>query len=206
MRYYFLLLGLVLSACNLQNDFSLKDNRFSSGKTYKINLQPFGQVDKILIKDLVKELNDSVNASINLIPAVPFPKNAYYSPRKRYIADSMIKYLQNKSVNGAYYIGLTNRDISTFKEVTINWGVMGLGYQPGNACMVSSFRIKGKNGKLQERFYKVVVHELGHNFGLSHCENAGCYMMDAEGKMKMDEEHFFCKKCWYFLEQKSFFK
>ena len=34
-----------------------------------------------------------------------------------------------------------------------------------------------------ERFSKVVIHELGHALGLSHCETPGCVMRDAEGKI-----------------------
>jgi archaemetzincin len=82
---------------------------------------------------------------------------------------------------------------------------MGLGYQPGKACVISLFRLGNKNN-LSERLYKVAIHELGHNNGLPHCKENGCYMMDAEGKMKLDDEQFFCKKCRYFLMNKSFLK
>lgn len=206
MRYSFPFLVLLLSGCNPKEDFSFKNRKLSSSQIHAIYLQPFGQMDEILIENISQKLSDSLNGQINILPAISFPQNAYYTPRKRFIADSIIKYLQNKAGSDKYFIGLTNTDISIFDEGKGNWGIMGLGYQPGNACVVSSFRLNTKNKKIQERFYKVAVHELGHNFGLSHCDNAGCYMMDADGKMKMDEEHFFCKKCRYFLMQKSFFK
>lgn len=85
----------------------------------------------------------------------------------------------------------------------VNYGVMGLGFMPGNACVISSFRL-GDKKNLHERLYKVAIHELGHNNGLPHCKEDSCYMMDAEGKMKLDNEHFFCNQCRCFLVQKSF--
>ena len=49
-----------------------------------------------------------------------------------------------------------------------DWGIFGLGYRPGNAAMVSTFRLR-KPGLTIERLQKVVTHEIGHNLGLKHC-------------------------------------
>lgn len=78
---------------------------------------------------------------------------------------------------------------------------MGLGYRPGKSCVVSDFRMAGKNSNQQ--FYKVVLHELGHTEGLSHCTVKTCLMRDAEGGNHLDEEKDFCKKCKSFLMNKG---
>ena len=61
---------------------------------------------------------------------------------------------------------------------------MGLGYRPGNSCVVSTFRLKTTNKLLfYKRLEKVVLHELGHNLGLPHCENPKCVMTNAAEKI-----------------------
>ena len=75
---------------------------------------------------------------------------------------------------------------------------MGLGNCPGHACVVSSHRVRNKNN-----FYKVIIHEMGHNMGLPHCNVKTCFMRDAEGHDTTDEETDFCEKCKAVLKSKG---
>jgi len=90
-------------------------------------------------------------------------------------------------------LGLTSKDISTTKGNTKDFGIMGLGFCPGTACVVSTYRLRGKNR--MEKFRKVTLHELAHTEGLSHCPDPHCYMRDAKGKDYLDEEIDFCEGC-----------
>ncbi|WP_407528438.1 hypothetical protein [Lacibacter sp. MH-610] len=36
---------------------------------------------------------------------------------------------------------------------------------------------------------------MGHNFGLPHCPDEACFMVDADGQMKLDKERYLCVKC-----------
>lgn len=94
---------------------------------------------------------------------------------------------------GHVTIGLTTNDISTTKGQIEDYGIMGLGYQPGSSCVVSTFRLNKKN--LQEQFFKVSIHELGHTAGLPHCKVLNCFMRDAEGRNHLEEETDFCTTC-----------
>ena len=98
-------------------------------------------------------------------------------------------------------IGLTNKDISTDNGNIIDWGVMGLAYMPGKSCTVSPFRLSKKN--INEQYFKVAIHELGHTQGLPHCLGVLCLMTDAKGKNKTDKEKGFCNKCKLFLINKG---
>lgn len=129
------------------------------------------------------------------------PAQSYYSLRKRYRADFLIRYLNQPGDSDTIVIGLTSRDISTTKGDISDWGIMGLGLCPGNACIVSSFRLDKIN--LSDQFYKVAIHELGHTQGLSHCNDKTCYMRDAKGGNVLNEEKGFCSKCESFLKGKS---
>ena len=91
--------------------------------------------------------------------------------------------------------------ISTTKNEIKDFGVMGLGFRPGNACVASSFRLSKQN-KLDQLF-KVAIHELGHTQGLPHCEVKTCFMRDAEGKNQTNDEKEFCSSCKIKLEKKG---
>jgi len=107
----------------------------------------------------------SLYPNVRLKPPLQLPAEAWYEPRKRYRADSLIKWLKKIAPEGSVVIGITSRDISTTKNEVKDYGIMGLGINPGNASVASTFRLNKK--KTTEQLFKIVIHELGHNFGLS---------------------------------------
>jgi len=166
-----------------------------------IFLQPFESFSKAEAEDLAGYLT-KMGLSVQVAAPIPLPRSAWYQPKKRYRADSLIRYLSARTPKGSVTIGLTHKDISTTKDAAHkDFGVMGLGFQPGKACIVSSFRIRGENKK--EKMLKVMVHEFGHNTGLPHCPQSDCLMRDAKGKDHLNEEKAFCKKCKSFLSEKN---
>ncbi len=78
---------------------------------------------------------------------------------------------------------------------------MGLGYQPGSACIVSTYRLSKTERKVQ--LFKVAIHELGHTQGLAHCTEEFCYMRDAKGRNPTNEETQFCNSCSTKLKEKG---
>jgi archaemetzincin len=157
-----------------------------------ILLQPFTgfpNAELIYISEQIKKIYPKVIIK----NPIDLPQNAFNQVRKRYRADSIISYLSKQTKYGFLTIGLTTKDISTTKGKNLDWGIMGLGLCPGKSCIVSSFRIKGKNRL--EKVFKVAIHELGHTQGLKHCPISTCLMRDAEGKDKLNEEKEFCPKC-----------
>jgi archaemetzincin len=171
------------------------DNRKASDT--HIIILPLGNVDENYIKEAYDNIQ-KISAQAELRPAIEMPSMAFYAPRNRYRADSLIRWMSNKAKPNEIYIGVTMQDISTTKGEYADYGVMGLGYCPGKACIVSSHRLKNK-----QNFYKVVIHELGHNMGLQHCSDTTCYMRDAKGGDPTGEEKAFCKKCATYLQKKG---
>jgi archaemetzincin len=165
-----------------------------------IVIQPMGDFSEKEALQVLEGIK-ALNPSTVLNETIPFPDEAYYEPRNRYRADSLIRYLGARIGKDSVIIGLSKKDISVTKGEFRDWGVMGLGYCPGNACIVSSFRLK-KNNK-NEQFYKVALHELGHTQGLYHCEDKTCLMRDAEGGNPLDEEKDFCSSCKRRLEAQN---
>ncbi len=157
-----------------------------------IRVQPFKDLPTAQAEHVIKELKKYCPEVI-LLPAIALPAAAYYKPRNRYRADTLIAYLSRNTPEGQTTIGITGKDISTDKGEIVDWGVMGLGYQPGKSCVVSTFRLSKTN--LLSQLFKVSIHELGHTQGLDHCPEKSCFMRDAEGKNHTDEETGFCVSC-----------
>lgn len=166
--------------------------------TKKIIVLPLGSNNTAtFINETYKKINEIIPGAQLKSPAA-LPVFAYYNPRGRYRADSLIKWMNQMAKSDEVYIGITSVDISTTKNNFEDWGVMGLGYRPGNACVASPFRLKDKSA-----FWKIALHELGHTAGLEHCLSKTCLMRDAEGKDHTAEEKEFCSSCRQFLIQQG---
>jgi len=188
---------LYLSACNQNGHIDAKWLPVSAAKTV-VQLQPMD-----IPADVIAMLKDSLPSyypiSVQTANPVSLPANAYYKPRDRYKADSILVYLQKiKPANVRIIAAVTSKDISARKGAIEDYGIMGYSYSPGYVCIVSTSRLgKGNPSKqlFQQRLLKTVVHELGHNFGLPHCPNKRCIMADAEGKLSQDGETGLCDVC-----------
>lgn len=179
---------------------SCKKNEHSTEHSKTIVLQPLGNFQSNSANEVLEKIKE-INPNVVLRKAIDFPSGSYYKPRNRFRADSIIKNLKTKIGQDSVIIGLSNKDISTTKGNIRDWGIMGLGYHPGKACVVSDFRLSENNKK--EQFYKVVLHELGHTEGLPHCKIKACLMRDAEGGNPIDQEKDFCRDCRKFLKSKN---
>ncbi|RYG40965.1 MAG: hypothetical protein EOO01_26180 [Chitinophagaceae bacterium] len=131
---------------------------------------------------------------------VPLPASAYYRPRARYRADGLINYLSKLRGNYRFAVGLTSKDISTTKGSIPDYGIFGLGTLNNTGCVVSTFRLskRASPALVIERLQKVVLHEIGHNYGLAHCTSSEpCFMKDALGKIStVDQEPMnMCASC-----------
>jgi archaemetzincin len=171
----------------------------SKQKKPMVLLQPLQFHDANTLRFLADSIEKFYPVEMIIAHSKEFPAHAYYKPRNRYRADSTIKWLlQVKPDSVRTIVGITNEDVSVDKGPHLDYGVMGLGYKPGKACVVSTFRIRKtarSNNHLRQRLFKLVVHEMGHNFGLDHCPDETCIMADAEGQMKLDQEKDFCMSC-----------
>jgi len=165
-----------------------------------VDIIPFDGIPEEVKKSVLHDLKE-ILPTVTLQSQRALPANSYYAPRKRYKADTLLTFLSSITPKGHVSIGITDKDISTAKGSIEDWGVMGLSFFPGNACVVSTFRLDKSN--LREQFFKTAIHELGHTQGLDHCPVKTCYMRDAEGKNPTDEETGFCPACKAYLVQKG---
>lgn len=187
---------LLFASCKTQHK---KEQQTENPKRPVVILQPLQFADTKSLKLLKDSIETFYPVTVHIAPDKNFPEHIYYKPRNRYRADRIIHWLRiNMADSVRTIVGITALDVSTTKNNVYNYGVMGLGYSPGHACVVSTFRAakpaKNRN-HLQQRLLKLVIHEMGHNFGLPHCSNEECFMVDAEGQMKLDKEKYLCDMC-----------
>lgn len=200
MKPYILLL-LLLIGCQTYNHRPRKASISNSDNSISFLIIPLGNISNSVVDHIFNNLKNII-PNTKVLTREPLPGSAYNSARNRYRADSLIAWLGRRANQNEVYIGVTTTDISTTnKERGVNdWGVMGLGFCPGNACVISNYRLKDKSPK---NVFKVVIHEVGHTSGLSHCPIKTCYMRDAKGGDHTSEETGFCNKCLAFLTSKG---
>jgi len=197
-RFLYLLLVLLLTySCSEKKDI-VKEKKEKPAIT--ILVQPFKDIKPETVAKVAEGIKN-VYPNVKILDAIDFPENTYYKERNRYRADSIIKFLSKETKGDFVTIGLTTKDISATRGKIKDFGIMGLGYTPGKACVASNFR-QSKENK-DEQFFKIAIHELGHTQGLPHCPEKMCFMRDAEGKNPTNDETDFCKKCKTFLINKN---
>ena len=162
-----------------------------------IDLQPFGDFTQKeanqLKEELEKHLVPIYLSEIEVLPKKDIPASCLYKPRNRYWAGNILGFLKQQNQGSDFVtIGLTHRDISTSIHGNYNYGIMGLSFRPGNACVVSTFRLKRKDD-----LWKVTTHEFLHSRGLPHCkkDDLKCLMQDAHGKNTFYMKHGLCEDC-----------
>jgi archaemetzincin len=153
----------------------------------EVVLVTLGKVSPDIVDEVEEQLRAHLQVDVRRIDGMKLPKSAWYAPRKRWRADKLLDFLLEQIPDAPQttrVLGLTESDISTTKDPFPDWGIFGLGFAPGQAAVVSSYRLKKKaknRAHVLFRVSNVAIHEVGHTFGLQHCEEANCPMQDAEG-------------------------
>jgi len=125
----------------------------------------------------------------------------FYDPmRRQYNGNKLMTDLESWSMQehvknmGLFRIDLFN-PILTF--------IFGQAALNGNIGVASLYRLRNEqygmkkdDGLLLERFQKVIIHELGHMFGLVHCHFPPCVMRSSTYVEDIDQKsQQLCSKC-----------
>ena len=150
------------------------------------------------LKQELQRVYPSVELSDN---PIKLPKKYYYAPRDRYSGRGLLKDLsQNK--HGTVVLGLINEVIYEPNEKSPTFGIFGIGSVGGHVAVISS-TLPSRKKHSDEHLVKLMMHELGHSFGLNHCKDEHCFMVDAEHGNKFSKTPSFCPQCKTFLNRKG---
>lgn len=178
---------------------------------HTIGLQPIGHYDAQQMRFVQQQVQEFFHKRVVILQEMQMPA-AWLDRSKgeRYSADSIIKFLHTRANDSlTNIVGLTHKDIFTSRKDENGrlkkpywkyavWGIFGLGYQPGRSCVISDLRLKTTDtARFNHRLRTVVIHELGHNMGRSHCRNSRCIMNDANEKIQTIDNSGdeFCADC-----------
>jgi archaemetzincin len=163
--------------------------------TVVILIQPIGKIDNNVISILEKSLGDVFDTEVRLSSKrLEVPEESYNPPRKQFnstkILSFMIEAIEEAS---AHVLGVTDVDLYV---PGLNF-VFGQAQCPGTFAVISVHRLQHPDEAVfLNRVVKEAVHELGHIFGLTHCENPLCVMHFSNSLMDTDiKGKTFCEKC-----------
>ena len=182
-----------------------------------IYLQQVGELDRSILRTLKKNLKWTLkkfNISIEIVDnAIPLTEVQYNPMKKQYNADLIMQSLFTSYIKKNSYriLGILDHDIyvSRFNFIfgsAKNPAKVYLPYSP--VALISVFRLREefygliKDQALFElRVLKESLHELGHTFGLIHCENE-CIMIFSNSIDDTDNKPpKFCESCKISLDR-----
>ena len=151
-----------------------------------------------MLADALKDVYPSVSIHKDFLS---LPKEYYNKERNRYSGTGLLKDL-GKLRKGNAVLGLTEEVIFKANELSPTYGIFGVSSLGTCVGVISSTRPSGKQHS-NDHLVKLMMHELGHSFGLDHCSNQHCFMVDAEHGNKFSQTPSFCNECQAFLNNKG---
>ncbi|MDP4172790.1 MAG: archaemetzincin family Zn-dependent metalloprotease [Bacteroidota bacterium] len=167
-----------------------------------INIAPIEFSNTSLLSSIFSEVQKAFSSGsrTNIISLPLEVKSAYYSDRGQYFSTQIIAdtIKLTGQISGKVLL-LVEFDLF----VPVFTYVFGEAQLNGKHSIVSVSRLheelySGKTNEnlLRERTKKEVLHELGHNFGLTHCKDWDCVMHQSQGVEEIDiKGSYYCKNC-----------
>jgi len=167
-----------------------------------IKIVEVGEVPEKLVQDLPQRLMESfalLADDCKVGETIEIPPTAYDALREQHNADVLFDHVRRNTAGNNKVLALTNADLF---HGSLNF-VFGQAQCPGNVALVSICRLDPvfygfppNYELLVERTTKEATHELGHAFGLEHCQNTDCVMSFSNSIHEVDKKStFLCEKC-----------
>jgi archaemetzincin len=177
--------------CSIEND---KGGKSESQSILVVPLGDVPESDITFAVDVIEAFHGAEVTSMDLLS----PPNEHYSlDRDQYDASKLLVYLAEKEADAktGRVICITTVDLFT-EDLNYVFGVANLS---GKYSILSTYRfhiLAETEGHRLARFAKIITHELGHSYGLNHCENTLCNMSFANSLAELDAKSFvFCERC-----------
>jgi archaemetzincin len=149
---------------------------------------------------LAERLHKTFAATVLVRPLRFDPEATFDSSRGQYHATALLeRLLGEERAPGARILGVAGVDLF----IPILTYVFGEAQLEGSAAVVSSYRLDNGNYGLPrddklllDRLAKEATHELGHTYGLLHCQRGQCVMRSSTYAGDIDlKSDAFCAKC-----------
>lgn len=176
-------------------------------KSRQIELISFGRFEKSFLEQIVPVIKTEFNTAVEIRVGSADLTPHFDPSRRQYNANQLIKLTGNiASPEFGKTIGLFEVDLF----IPILTFIFGQAEFNGRFGIVSTYRLRNEQYGLAadekllcDRLKKVVLHELGHSFGLIHCHVPSCVMRPSTYVEDIDQKKSnFCHKCQAELSSK----
>ena len=138
------------------------------------------------------------------------PAHLYDTRRKQWISDKILDWLlrNHNPDSDTKVLAICNFDAYSGD---LNF-VLGEAHMGGRVAAIYIPRLRHElyvkesdiNKLVEQRVIKEAVHELGHVFGLIHCEKSRCVMHFSYSLQDTDFKHYeFCERCNKILKEQT---
>jgi archaemetzincin len=155
---------------------------------------------------LAGRLEQAFTTECRISPAALDVHAAYDPWRNQYHSSAILHTLEGLAGgNGVRVLGITSLDLF----VPVLTFVFGEAQLKGDCALVSTHRLReefyglpARDDLLDERLLKEAVHELGHTFGLRHCDDWECVMASTHAVERLDlKGPEFCDSCKQMIDR-----
>lgn len=156
---------------------------------------------------IVDRIRGELDASAEVIVPPIDVMSAFDATRRQYNSTSLIERLLDATEGTqGYVIGVTGVDLF----IPVLTFVFGEAQLNGRAAVASSFRLRNSFYGLPDdhtltlqRLAKECLHELGHTFGLIHCDDYRCVMHAASSVEEVDlKGDSYCAPCRHSIDRR----
>ena len=166
-------------------------------EAHQIAVTVIGKVEREVLSHLCSVLAERFGSACSIGPALPAPIMAYNPRRDQYSAETILDTLWTGEKGRT--LGVVDLDLYV---PDLNF-VFGLADRVGKRAVVALPRLRQDFYGLPDdqvlflaRAAKEAVHELGHTFGLGHCQDRGCVMAFSNSLADTDTKaQEFCSRC-----------
>ena len=181
-----------------------------------IYILPIGVIDQGMLNDLKGFLSSDFRHPVEILPAERIP-DLPYGREDQVKADLLRDWIKSRKglpKDTFRLLAITSEDIYA-EGYNFIFGQADMG---GLVSLISVYRINpvadggsainpgnpGNRNLYEERLIKLVRHELGHTFGLPHCQDNNCVMRFHESLDALDRgDDSYCSKCLDLINQRN---
>jgi archaemetzincin len=166
----------------------------------RIQVLPLGNLAAGTLAELCSGLAEVFGSRCEILRAEAAPARAFNVSRQQYSSTEILAGLAGRAIpKASRLVAVTPSDL----YVPVLTFVFGEAQLEGPCAVVSTCRLRQEFYGLpadasleRRRLLKEAVHELGHTFGLAHCENYECVMAPSHAVEWIDlKSSKFCAAC-----------